>query len=79
MQDDICLCPTFTKEEALEFEMLDALPPTDDYGFIGWIFEGEPTTQREKRWLELYTKLVASQEQALLSHGVSLTAELKAA
>jgi hypothetical protein len=64
MQDDICLSSAFTMEEAAEFEMLDALPPTDDNGTIGWIFEGEPTTQREKRWLELYTKLVASQQFA---------------
>jgi hypothetical protein len=46
-------------EEATEFEMLDALPPLDDCGNIAWIFEGEPTTPREKRWLELYTKLSA--------------------
>jgi hypothetical protein len=48
-----------TIEEAIEFEMLDALPPFDDRGRIGWIFEGEPTSHREKRWLELYTKLTA--------------------
>jgi hypothetical protein len=48
-----------TTEEAIEFAMLDALPPFDDSGQIGWIFEGEPTSQREKRWLELYTKLTA--------------------
>jgi hypothetical protein len=47
-------------EEAAEFEMLDALPPFDDYGNVAWEFEGEPTTQREKRWLELYTKLSAA-------------------
>jgi hypothetical protein len=79
MQDDICFSSPLTKEEAAEFETLDALPPTDDYGFIGWIFEGEPTTQREKRWLELYTKLVASQEQAPSSHSTSMSSELKAA
>jgi hypothetical protein len=43
-------------EETVEFEMLDALPPFDDNGEPAWIFEGEPTTRREKRWLELYTK-----------------------
>jgi hypothetical protein len=75
MQDDICLSPTFTNEEALEFEMLDALPPTDDSGNIGWIFEGEPTTPREKRWLELYTKLVASQQ----SRSALSSSELEAA
>jgi hypothetical protein len=31
-------------------------PPFDDNGDIAWIFEGEPTTDREKRWLELYQK-----------------------
>ena len=51
---------TLTIDEAREFEMLDALPPFDDYGNIGWIFEGEPTSRREKRWLELYTKLTAA-------------------
>ena len=50
---------TLTIEEAAEFEMLDALPPFDDCGNVAWVFEGEPTTRREKRWLELYTKLSA--------------------
>jgi hypothetical protein len=61
MQNYIRVSSALTLEEAIEFEMLDALPPTDDSGTIGWIFEGEPTCQREKRWLELYTKLGASQ------------------
>jgi hypothetical protein len=52
-------CATLTIEEAREFEMLDALPPFDDCGNVAWNFEGEPTTRREKRWLELYTKLSA--------------------
>jgi hypothetical protein len=52
-------CATLTIEEAREFEMLDALPPFDDCGNVAWVFEGEPTTRREKRWLELYTKLSA--------------------
>ena len=43
-------------EETVEFEMLDALPPFDDSGEPAWIFEGDPTTRREIRWLELYTK-----------------------
>jgi hypothetical protein len=47
-------------DEAAEFEMLDALPPFDDSGNVAWIFEGEPTSRREKRWLELYTKLSAA-------------------
>jgi hypothetical protein len=45
-----------TTEETVEFEALDALPPLDDSGNIAWVFEGEPTTRREKRWLELYLK-----------------------
>ena len=43
-------------EETAEFERLDAPPPIDDNGKPAWVFEGEPTTFREKRWLELYTK-----------------------
>jgi hypothetical protein len=45
-----------TIEETIEFEALDALPPFDDSGNIAWVFEGEPTSCREKRWLELYVK-----------------------
>ena len=45
-------------EETVEFEMLDALPAIDDDGNPAWIFEGEPTTRREKRWLELYVKQI---------------------
>jgi len=47
-----------TMEETIEFEALNALPPFDDSGNIAWAFEGEPTTRREKRWLELYMKQV---------------------
>ena len=36
--------------------MLDVLPAMDDDGYPALIFEGEPTTRREKRWLELYAK-----------------------
>jgi hypothetical protein len=50
-------------EETIEFEALEALPPLDDNGNVGWTSEGEPTTPREKRWLELYRK----HEQALKS------------
>jgi hypothetical protein len=46
-----------TIEETIEFEALDALPPFDDSGNIAWVFEGEPTSCREKRWLELYIKM----------------------
>ena len=40
---------TLTIEEAAEFEMLDALPPFDDCGNVAWVFEGEPTTRRERQ------------------------------
>jgi hypothetical protein len=44
-------------EETQEFETLDSFPPSDSSGNrIAWTFGGEPTTNREKRWLELYTK-----------------------
>jgi hypothetical protein len=44
-------------EETREFETLDSLSPSDGGGNrIAWTFGGDPTTSREKRWLELYTK-----------------------
>jgi hypothetical protein len=46
-----------TPAETQEFETLDSLPPSDSSGNrIAWTFGGEPTTDREKRWLELYTR-----------------------
>ena len=46
-----------TSAETQEFETLDSLPPSDDSGErIAWTFGGEPTTSREKRWLQLYTR-----------------------
>jgi hypothetical protein len=48
-----------TIEETIQFEAIDALPPTDDNGKPAWTFEGGPITWREKRWLELYTKTIA--------------------
>jgi hypothetical protein len=46
-----------TSAETHEFETLDSLSPSDDGGDrIAWTFGGAPTTSREKRWLELYTK-----------------------
>jgi hypothetical protein len=46
-----------TSAETQEFETLDSLPPSDSSGNrIAWTFGGEPTTNREKRWLQLYTK-----------------------
>jgi hypothetical protein len=44
-------------EETREFETLDSLSPSDGSGNrITWTFGGDPTTSREKRWLELYTR-----------------------
>ena len=44
-----------TAEETREFETLDSLSPSDGDG-VAWTFDGVPTTGREKRWLQLYTK-----------------------
>jgi hypothetical protein len=46
-----------TTEERIEFQTLDALSPIDENGLIAWTFEGAPTNERERRWLELYTKI----------------------
>jgi hypothetical protein len=43
-----------TVQETSEFLALDALAPFDDNGNIAWTFEGEATSTRERRWLELY-------------------------
>lgn len=46
-----------TSAETYEFETLDALAPSDSSGDrLAWTFGGEPTTGREKRWLQLYTR-----------------------
>jgi hypothetical protein len=46
-----------TSAETREFETLDAIAPSDSNGdHLAWTFGGEPTTGREKRWLQLYTK-----------------------
>jgi hypothetical protein len=46
-----------TLEETTEFETLDSLPALDQSGsHVAWDENGFPTTTREKRWLELYTK-----------------------
>jgi hypothetical protein len=52
-------------EETIEFEAIDVLDPFDDSGNIAWTFEGEPTTLREKRWLELYLK--CAQDHRIIS------------
>jgi hypothetical protein len=44
-----------TAAETREFETLDSLSPSDGDG-VAWTFDGVPTTGREKRWLQLYTK-----------------------
>ena len=44
-------------EETFEFETLDNLPALDEAGnHVAWDEDGIPTTTREKRWLELYSK-----------------------
>ena len=60
--------PGLTVEETKEFEALDALAPFDDSGAVAWTFEGQPTNRREKRWLELYTKI---EMRRSISHGKS--------
>jgi hypothetical protein len=43
-----------TSAETREF--LDSLSPSDGSDRIAWTFGGDPTTGRERRWLQLYTK-----------------------
>jgi hypothetical protein len=43
-------------EETIEFEEFDATPPFDNNGEVAWKVEGQPTDDRERRWLELYAK-----------------------
>src|ERR1700687_5696321 len=45
-----------TIEETIEFKAIEALPLLDENGTIAGPSEAEPTTSREKRWLELYMK-----------------------
>jgi hypothetical protein len=46
-----------TIEETSEFETLDNLPAVDETGGrVAGEENGVPTTTREKRWLELYSK-----------------------
>jgi hypothetical protein len=52
-------------KETAEFELLEALPPIDDNGKPAWVFEGEPTSRREKRWLELYTKQIRARRRGI--------------
>jgi hypothetical protein len=53
-----------TIEETFEFETLDNLSALEESGnHVGWDENGIPTTTREKRWLELYTKHDAAWRQ----------------
>lgn len=46
-----------TIEQTFEFETLDSLPALDESSnHVAWDENGIPTTTREKRWLELYSK-----------------------
>jgi hypothetical protein len=46
-----------TVEETFEFEALDNRADVDDLaGRAAWDENGVPTTARERRWLELYSK-----------------------
>jgi hypothetical protein len=46
-----------TIEETSEFEALDSGPALDDAGgHAAWDESGVPTSARERRWLELYSK-----------------------
>jgi hypothetical protein len=46
-----------TIEETFGFETLESLPALDESGnHVAWRENGAPTSTREKRWLELYTK-----------------------
>jgi hypothetical protein len=46
-----------TSKETFEFETLDCLPALDESGNrVALGQNGAPTSTREKRWLELYTK-----------------------
>jgi hypothetical protein len=46
-----------TIEETFEFDILDSLPALGKSGNqVAWDENGIPTTAREKRWLELYSK-----------------------
>jgi hypothetical protein len=55
-----------TVEETFEFEALDDTPPVaDDAGVAG----AKPVTEREVRWLELYTKHANAWKQWNMSGG----------
>jgi hypothetical protein len=45
-----------TIQKTFEFETLDGLPALDESSNVAWDENGIPTTTREKRWLELYSR-----------------------
>jgi hypothetical protein len=61
-----------TVEETFEFEALDETPPVaDDRGATRKSAGTMPVTEREVRWLELYTKHANAWKQWNMSGGVS--------
>jgi len=61
-----------TVEETFEFEVLDETPPVvGEGGRARNGLEGMPVTEREVRWLELYTKHASAWKQWSMSAGVS--------
>ena len=58
-----------TIEETLEFETLDNLPALTEGGdCVAWDVDGKPTTLREKRWLELYSKHDSAWRQWIVTY-----------
>jgi hypothetical protein len=61
-----------TVEETFEFEALDETPPVGDDGGLTWKSLGAmPVTEREVRWLELYTKHASAWKLWNISAAVS--------
>jgi hypothetical protein len=66
-------------EETLEFETLDDLAPLDDGGgHIAWCDGVLPTSNREKRWLELYQKHDAAWKDRVVMQYVRMAAKGRA-
>jgi hypothetical protein len=61
-----------TIEEVIEFEMLDALPPFDDSGEIGWILQGKPTSRRDSVGLSFTRKQERAGTEGETAFGRSL-------
>jgi hypothetical protein len=61
-----------TVEETFEFEVLDETPPVADEARRARNgVEVMPVTEREVRWLELYTKHASAWKQRSMNAGVS--------